>query len=68
MRNSDEFKGKNVSQSMGFRGCGRRSLARIRRAPTALSGGAPANVAVGIARLGGTSGFIGRVGMILLVR
>ncbi|MBW0660135.1 PfkB family carbohydrate kinase, partial [Escherichia coli] len=25
-------------------------------------GGAPANVAVGIARLGGTSGFIGRVG------
>lgn len=24
-------------------------------------GGAPANVAVGIARLGGTSGFIGRV-------
>lgn len=28
-------------------------------------GGAPANVAVGIARLGGTSGFIGRVGMIL---
>lgn len=62
MRNSDEFKGKNVSQSMGFRGCGRRSLARIRRAPTALSGGAPANVAVGIARLGGTSGFIGRVG------
>ncbi|EFI1429644.1 aminoimidazole riboside kinase [Escherichia coli] len=26
------------------------------------SGGAPANVAVGIARLGGTSGFIGRVG------
>ncbi len=24
MRNSDEFKGKNVSQSMGFRGCGRR--------------------------------------------
>lgn len=37
MRNSDEFKGKNVSQSMGFRGCGRRSLARIRRAPTALS-------------------------------
>lgn len=61
MRNSDEFKGKNVSQSMGFRGCGRRSLARIRRAATALSGGAPANVAVGIARLGGTSGFIGRV-------
>lgn len=53
---------KNVSQSMGFRGCGRRSLARIRRAPTALSCGAPANVAVGIARLGGTSGFIGRVG------
>ncbi|KPO75942.1 hypothetical protein ACU91_20500 [Escherichia coli] len=53
---------KNVSQSMGFRGCGRRSLARIRRAPTALSWRAPANVAVGIARLGGISGFIGRVG------
>lgn len=53
---------KNVSQSMGFRGCGRRSLARIRRAATALSWRAPANVAVGIARLGGTSGFIGRVG------
>ncbi|MDU9532368.1 hypothetical protein F8C14_27790, partial [Escherichia coli] len=27
----------NVRQSMGFRGCGRRSIARIRRAPTALS-------------------------------
>lgn len=53
---------KNVSQSMGFRGCGRRSLARIRRAPTALSWRRAGNVAVGIARLGGTSGFIGRVG------
>lgn len=30
-------------------------------------GGAPANVAVGIARLQGNSGFIGRVGMIPLV-
>lgn len=37
MRKSDEFKGKNASQSMEFRGCGRRSLARIRRAATALS-------------------------------
>lgn len=53
---------KNVSQSMGFRGCGRRSLARIRRCLPPCPGGAPANVAVGIARLGGTSGFIGRVG------
>ena len=52
---------KNVSQSMGFRGCGRRSPesdGRLLPCP----GGAPANVAVGIARLGGTSGFIGRVG------
>ncbi len=30
--------------------------------PLPCPGGAPANVAVGIARLGGTSGFIGRVG------
>lgn len=62
MRKSDEFKGKNVSQSMGFRGCGRRSLARIRRAATALSWRRASGVAVGIARLGGISGFIGRVG------
>lgn len=27
-----------------------------------MPGGAPANVAVGVARLGGDSGFIGRVG------
>lgn len=53
---------KNVSQSMGFRGCGSRSLARIRRRLLPCPGGAPANVAVGIARLGGISGFIGRVG------
>lgn len=53
---------KNVSQSMGFRGSVVDLLPESDGRLLPCPGGAPANVAVGIARLGGTSGFIGRVG------
>ncbi len=63
MRNSDEFKGKKMSAKVWVLGDAVVDLlpesdGRLLPCP----GGAPANVAVGIARLGGTSGFIGRVG------
>ncbi|STE54116.1 aminoimidazole riboside kinase [Escherichia coli] len=63
MRKSDEFKGKKCQPKYGFLGDAVVDLlpesdGRLLPCP----GGAPANVAVGIARLGGTSGFIGRVG------
>ncbi len=62
MRKSDEFKGK-MSAKVWVLGDAVVDLlpesdGRLLPCP----GGAPANVAVGIARLGGISGFIGRVG------
>ncbi len=64
MRKSDEFKGKKMSAKVWvLGGCGREISCQNQTGGYCLVlGGAPANVAVGIARLGGTSGFIGRVG------
>lgn len=65
MRNSDEFKEKMSAKVWVLGDAVVDLLPESDGRLLPCSGGAPANVAVGIARLGGTSGFIGRVGMIL---
>lgn len=68
MRKSDEFEGKMPAKVWVLGDAVVDLLPESDGRLLPCPGGAPANVAVGIARLGGISGFIGRVGMILLVR